>query len=57
MLLQPPADEFMSDLSELQSSELLNPIPDMFIVGWSELAFLFAMVSAAPVELEILRVH
>lgn len=43
----------MSGLSEFQSSELLKPIPEMFIMGWSELEFLFAMVSALPMELEI----
>jgi len=45
----------MSDPSEFQSSELLNPIPEMFIMGWSELEFLFAvvLVSAATMELEI----
>jgi len=54
-----PTDEFlllMSDLSEFQSSELLNPTPDVFIMRWSELEFLFALVSAAPMELEIICV-
>jgi hypothetical protein len=39
----------MSDPPEFQSSELLNPIPD-------KLEVFFALVSAAPVELEIICV-
>lgn len=45
----------MSDLPESHSNELLNPSPDMFIFGDSELEFLLlalALVSTAPTEVE-----
>lgn len=46
----------MSDISEFQSNELLNPIPEKFNLGMSELEFLFVLVSTAPTESEILCV-